>query len=103
MRNIKRRDRMKIYGDILSILYQKTQKEKIILTQVQLRTNVPYDRLKKYIKELAELELIVDVTSMKLTEKGKQYLREYQTVLDFMERMGLIYQKGFPHTPLVIK
>ena len=93
MRTIKRRDRMKIYGDILSILYHEKQKEKIILTQVQLKTNVPYDRLKNYIKELEELELILDVTSLKLTEKGKQYLKEYQTVLDFMERMGLIYRK----------
>lgn len=103
MKNIKRRDRMKIYGDILSILYYESKKEKVVLTHVQLKTNVPYDRLKKYIDELEELGLIQDEPSLQLTEKGKQYLREYQAVLDFMERMGLMYKKGTPNKPLLLK
>ena len=103
MRRIKRRDRMKIYGDILSILYHETKKEKVVLTHVQLKTNVPYDRLKKYIDELQELGLIQDEPSLQLTEKGRQYLREYQTVIDFMERMGLMYKKGIMDKPLLMK
>jgi len=92
MRKLPRRDRLKIYGDLLSILYSETRKEKVILTRVQLKANVPFDRLKAYIIELKELGLIQDETSPKLTEKGKVYLREYETVLDFMKRMGLTYQ-----------
>ncbi len=103
MRKIKRRDRMKIYGDILAILYHETKKEKIVLTHIQLKTNVPYDRLKKYIGELKELGLIQDEPSIQLTKKGQQYLREYQTVLAFMERMGLIYKKAVTNTPLLLK
>ena len=103
MKKIERRDRMKIYRDILSILYHETKKEKVVLTHVQLKTNVPYDRLKKYIDELKELGLIQDELSLQLTEKGQQYLREYQTVLDFMERMGLIYKKGVSRTPLLLR
>jgi len=94
---------MKIYGDILSILYNETKKEKVVLTHVQLKTNVPYDRLMKYINELKELDMIQDEPSLHLTEKGIQYLREYQTVIDFMERMGLMYKKGIPQTPLLLK
>jgi len=92
MRKLPRRDKLKIYGDLLFILYSESKKEKVVLTHVQLRTNVPFDRLKTYIAELKELGLIEDETSLKLTEKGKMYLREYETVLDFMKRMGLTYR-----------
>jgi len=36
--------------------------------------------------------LIQDEVSFKLTEKGKQYLVEYERVLDFMKRMGIAYK-----------
>ena len=92
MRKLPRRDKLKIYGDLLSTLYNESKKEKVVLTHIQLKTNVPFDRLKTYIAELKELSLIEDETSLKLTEKGKMYLREYETVLDFMKRMGLTYR-----------
>jgi predicted transcriptional regulator len=91
MKKLPRRDKLKIYGDLLSILYSETKREKVVLTRVQLKTNVPFDRLKTYVAELKELGLIQDEPLLKLTEKGKQYLREYETVLDFMKRMGLTY------------
>jgi predicted transcriptional regulator len=90
MRKIQRRDRMKIYGDLLLILSANTG-EKVLLTRLQSRTNVPFSRLKGYISELKELGLIDDEISLKVTEKGKQYLKEYEMVLDFMSRMGLTY------------
>jgi predicted transcriptional regulator len=92
MRKLPRRDKLKIYGDLLFILYTESKKEKVVLTRVQLKINVPFDRLKTYIAELKELGLIEDEPSLKLTDKGKQYLREYETVLDFMKRMGLTYR-----------
>jgi predicted transcriptional regulator len=91
MRKLPRRDKLKIYGDLLFILYSESRAEKVVLTRVQLKINVPFDRLKTYIAELKELGLILDETSLKLTDKGKLYLREYETVLDFMKRMGLVY------------
>ncbi|MCW3982690.1 MAG: winged helix-turn-helix domain-containing protein [Candidatus Bathyarchaeota archaeon] len=92
MKRIARRDKLKIYGDLLSILNEETGKDKVVLTRVQVRLNVPFDRLKTYITELGGLGLIEDENSLKLTEKGKQYLKEYESVLDFMKRMGLAYQ-----------
>lgn len=86
-----RRDRLKIYGDLLSALYSSG--EKIVITRVQSKINVPFDRLKKYIEELTELGLIQDETSMKITEKGKRYLTEYKTVVEFLKSMGLSYEK----------
>ncbi len=92
MKRIQRRDKLKIYGDLLSELLSESDAEKIVLTKVQAKTNVPFDRLKTYIIELVELGLIQDDTSLKLTKKGRTYLREYRKVLDFMKRMGLSYR-----------
>ncbi len=84
---------MKIYGDLLSVLKSEgNERERVVLTRVQVQINVPFDRLKNYITELRELDLIEDEISFKLTEKGKQYLQEYEKILDFMKRMGLTYQ-----------
>jgi predicted transcriptional regulator len=92
MKRITRRDKLKIYGDLLSALNNEDNDEKIVLTRIQVQINVPFDRLKNYISELKELDLIQDEKSPKLTEKGKQYLMEYEKVLEFMTRMGLTYQ-----------
>ena len=92
MKKIARRDRLKIYGDLLSILYAESKEEKIVLTHVQIQIKVPFDRLKNYISELKDLGLIQDKTTLRLTEKGKEYLKEYGKVLNFMKRMGISYQ-----------
>ena len=92
MKKIQRRDRLKIYGDLLSVLHSESNAEKIVLTQIQAKIRVPFDRLKTYIKELVNLGLVQDETSLLITKKGKQYLREYERVLDFMKRMGLSYR-----------
>ena len=91
MKKIPRRDKLKIYGDLLSVLRSEANSEKVVLTHIQVRINVPFDRLKNYITELKNLSLIEDETSLRLTEKGKQYLQEYEKILDFMKRMGLTY------------
>jgi DtxR family transcriptional regulator, manganese transport regulator len=88
---IPRRDKLKIYGDLLLVLNEESKNDKIVLTRVQVRINVPFDRLKKYISDLNNLGLIEDETSLRLTEKGKQYLIEYEAVIDFIKRMGLSY------------
>jgi len=86
-----RRDKLRIYGDLLSVLRSEAYSEKVVLTHIQVRLNVPFDRLKNYIIELKNLGLIEDETSLKLTQKGKQYLQEYERIVDFMNRMGLTY------------
>ena len=91
MKTIARRDKLKIYGDLLTILNEEVGREKVVLTRIQIRLNVPFDRLKTYLTELSNLELIENETSLQLTEKGKQYLKEYESVLDFMKRMGIAY------------
>jgi len=87
-----RRDRLKIYGDLLAVLNEEAKKEKIVLSWVQVRVNLPFDRLKGFIQDLVNLGLVEDEISFKLTEKGRQYLREYEQVLKFIKRMGISYR-----------
>jgi predicted transcriptional regulator len=91
MKNLQRRDKMKIYGDLLLILLAEEGNE-IVITRIQRKINVPYNRLKKYISDLKDLGLIEDETSLKVTKKGKQYLDEYETVLAFMKHIGMSYK-----------
>ncbi len=92
MKKIQRRDKLKLYGDLLAALSSKSGAEKIVLTQVQMKVNVSFDRMKAYIKDLVDLGLVQDEDAPRLTEKGIQYLREYEKVLDFIKRMGLSYR-----------
>ena len=90
MKKKARRDKMKIYGDLLGTLKsEQNNMDKIVLTHIQTKMNVPFDRLKNYISDLENLELIEDQVGYNLTQKGKQYLDEYKKILDFMERMGI--------------
>jgi len=86
-----RRDRLKIYMDVLLVIKKESRGEKVVLTKIQQKSNVPFDRLKTYLSELKNLGLIQDINEPQLTEKGLEYLTEYQKVLDFMKRMGLTY------------
>ena len=90
MKKIFRRDKLRIYGDLLRVLNKESKTEKIVLSQVQVRINVPFDRLKQYILDLRNLGLI-DYETLNLTNKGKEYLMEYERILEFMKRMGLTY------------
>ena len=92
MKKIQRRDKMKIYGDLLLVLQSEAGKDKIAVTKIMSKSNVPFIRLKKYIVDLVDLGLIEDETSLKLTEKGKMYLDHYETVLAFMKSMGVSYK-----------
>ena len=88
-----RRDRLKIYMDLLNMIRSESRKERIVLTRLQQKSNVPFDRMKAYLIELKERGLIEDETAPRLTEKGRQSLAEYEQVLEFMKRLGLAYQR----------
>lgn len=92
MKKIERRDKLKIYGDILSELISNSSNKKIVLSHVQTKANVPFDRFKIYIADMISLGLIQDDISLKVTDKGRQYLREYERVLIFMNTMGISYR-----------
>ena len=88
-----RRDRLKIYMDILLTTRDESKKQKTVITRIQQKSNVPFDRFVTYLSELKDLGLIQNEASPELTEKGVQFVIEYERVLDFMKRMGLTYSE----------
>ena len=92
MKKIQRRDKMKIYGDLLLVLQAESINKKIVITKIASKSNIPFTRLKRYMSDLNELGLIEDEMSLELTEKGKEYLDHYKAVLAFMKSMGMSYK-----------
>lgn len=83
-----RRSKIQIYGDLLHIIDAQTNVNKIALSHIQVQIDVPFDRLKKYLSELRSLKLIEKGNTLKLTQKGKQYMQEYESIVDFIERLS---------------
>ena len=79
MKRIAHRDKLKIYNDLLSILNDEAN-EKVVLTHVQVRLNVPFDRLKNYISELIELRLIDDGNLLNFQEKADNTCKSIGTL-----------------------
>lgn len=79
--------------DLLTIIRNESRRERVVLTRLQQKSNVPFDRLKEYLNELKERGLIEDETALRLTEKGRQSLAEYEQILEFMKRLGLTYRR----------
>jgi predicted transcriptional regulator len=87
-----RRDRVRIYADILGNIYRiHSSGNRATVTGIQTKVNVPFVRFKEYIEDLEKKGLLRKVeTEITLTEKGIQYLREYRKVRDFLEKFGMI-------------
>lgn len=85
-RFLKRRDRITIYLNILEAIQQlsstsPTKRAKI--THVLYKSNLNTKRLKERLQELSYLDLITwDNTGLKLTEKGRRFLQEYQNLIN---------------------
>ena len=70
----KRRGRAEIIADILSAAMKEAKK-----TQIVYKANLNFRRARKYLPYLEEKGLIENIGSeYKTTEKGKQFLQDYQ-------------------------
>ncbi|RJS83132.1 hypothetical protein CW713_04290 [Methanophagales archaeon] len=70
----KRRGRAEITADILSAAMKEAKK-----TQIVYRANINFRRARRYFPYLEERGLIENIgNEYKTTEKGKQFLRDYQ-------------------------
>ncbi|MGE5554798.1 MAG: winged helix-turn-helix domain-containing protein, partial [Methanocella sp.] len=55
---------------------------------IQVQIDVPFDRLKKYLSELRALDFIEKGKTLKVTNKGKEYMQEYEHIVDFIEKLS---------------
>jgi predicted transcriptional regulator len=87
-----RRDRVRIYADILGNIHRiHLAGKKATVTGIQTKVNVPFVRFKEYVEDLEKKGLLIKTeTEIALTEKGVQYLKEYRKVREFLEKFGMI-------------
>jgi predicted transcriptional regulator len=86
-----KRSRIQIYFDILRILCEELKNEKPSLTKVAHIANLPYDRFRKCLDKLIQLDMVIEQNGkLFVTEKGFECINEYGRINDFLVRMGLL-------------
>ena len=59
-------------------------------TRVQLRSNLAYDKLARYLDELENMKMILQ-SPLLITEKGRDFLQDYDRISNFVLEMGIKY------------
>ena len=84
---------MELYNDILkAIMDEITNDDDRVAkpTRVQLRSNLAYDKLARYLDELESKKMILQSPLM-ITEKGRDFLQDYDRISNFVLEMGIKY------------
>jgi predicted transcriptional regulator len=81
---------LEIYNDILSAIKLEQSSGEVRPTRVQSKSNLAYDKLTRYLGELEGKEMITQ-DPLILTEKGRDFLQDYDRIKGFLEEMGVKY------------
>lgn len=90
---MKKRDRLEVIYDILSIIRDKNNSIKP--TPLLRFSNLSSQRFSEYFKELKEKDLIKEIKDTKgkkfitLTDKGFKFLEKYKMILGFIDEFDL--------------
>ena len=77
-----RRGKLEIIADILSVTLKGAKK-----TEIVYKANINFTRIEKYLPYLAEKGLLEHAHGeYRITEKGKEFLRDYQSVKEQLIR-----------------
>src|SRR5215831_15415449 len=88
-----RRSKLELYNDILkAIVDEITNDDDGVAkpTKVQLRSNLAYDKLARYLDEL-EIKKMILQSPLLITEKGRDFLQDYDRISNFVLDMGIKY------------
>ncbi len=81
---------MEIYNDILSAIKEELTNGEAKPTRVQSLSNLAYDKLIRYLGELERKEMIMQ-NPLRITEKGYDFLLDYDRIRDFVTAMNIKY------------
>jgi predicted transcriptional regulator len=81
---------MELYNDILSAIKAELTNGEAKPTRVQSLSNLAYDKLVKYLDELEGKKMIIQ-DPLQITEKGQDFLQDYDRIRDFVTAMGVKY------------
>jgi predicted transcriptional regulator len=84
------RYRPEIFYDILcSIIKQEASVRIAGITRVQNEVNLPSDRFRAHLEDMETLGLIEYGEGLTSTEKGRDFVSEYEKVAEVLRRFGL--------------
>jgi predicted transcriptional regulator len=87
-----RRNKLEIYYDVLNSILQEGKNVEIVRpTRIQFMSSLSYDNLMRHLDELREKKLILNSKVLGLTEKGQSFVKDYEKIRKFSDRMGLDY------------
>ena len=88
-----KRTKLEIYYDLLCILYEEMNFNGInkpSLIRIASLANLPYIRFKETLAHLSKQGLIIhNYDNIFVTEKGVEFLREYQRFNNFLKQIGI--------------
>ena len=85
----RRRNRERIYYDILCSVIGQEKKGYTRITRIQNETNLPSDRLRRHIHEMEELKLLKHDSALHSTPKGRAFASQYRRILEILKQFGL--------------
>ena len=84
-----RRTRIQLYFDIISAIFEEEiDNDSISPTRIQFKCNTSYDKLTKYLEEMKNKE-IIDKEHIKVTDKGKQFHKDYSKINDLIQELSI--------------
>jgi predicted transcriptional regulator len=84
---------LELYNDILKAIVEDIANDEDNVakpTRVQLRSNLGYDKLARYLDELENKKMILQ-SPLLITEKGQDFLQDYNRISNFMLEIGIKY------------
>jgi predicted transcriptional regulator len=89
-KRLRPRYRPKIFYDILcSIVKQEASGGIAKITRVQNEVNLPSDRFRAHLEDMEALGLVEHGEGLTSTEKGRDFVNEYEEVAEVLRRFGL--------------
>jgi predicted transcriptional regulator len=81
---------MEIYNAILSAINLQSIDGEAKPTRVQSLSNLAYDKLSRYLEELESKQMITQ-DPLGITERGRDFLQDYDRIREFLHAMGVKY------------
>ena len=89
-KRLRQRYRPKIFYDILcSVVKQEASGGIAKITRVQNEVNLPSDRFRAHLEDMEALGLVEHGEALTSTEKGRDFVNEYEKVAEVLRRFGL--------------
>lgn len=87
---------MEIYHDILIGIERESKTHNPAKkTRVQYHSNLSYDKFSRHLKDMEKRGLVI-VSPLSITQKGREFLHEYNRIRAFMREIGAKYFEPEP-------